>query len=53
MKTIISNKELAFLVETAIKSDVSKEDFKVFVQSKKLEREIKVCVNNKFKSLLK
>ncbi|MFY0758599.1 hypothetical protein AB1K32_06930 [Metabacillus dongyingensis] len=53
MKKIISNKELAFLVETAMKSDVSKEDFKVFVQSKKLESEIKVCINNKFMSLLK
>lgn len=53
MKTVISNKELTFLVDAAAKSNVSKEEFKVFVQSKKLEREIKVYVNDKFMSLLK
>ncbi|MGG4489120.1 hypothetical protein [Metabacillus idriensis] len=53
MKTIISNKELAILVDTAMKSDMSKEDFKLFIQSKKLETEIKAYVNDKFMSLLK
>ncbi|QNG58589.1 hypothetical protein [Metabacillus idriensis] len=53
MKHPISNEELAFLLETAKKSGMSKKDFKAFIRTKILEKEIKTHLNNKIKSLLK
>jgi hypothetical protein len=53
MKHPITNEELAILLDTAIESGISKKDFKAFIQSKILEKEIKTQLNTKIRSLLK